>query len=429
MKIALVSTPWPLFNRPSIQLATLKAYLREHLPGAQVHAHHFYLNIAAGLGYGLYTEISESTRLSEIPYAALLFPELGEEMERLWRRATRGAKEAGGMALSQVRRALERESLRALESVAWDGFDLVGLSICLGQLTSSLYFIREIKRLAPGSRVVVGGSSCAGELGRSLMTAFPAIDHVIFGEGERPMLHLAREAASGKSVPSPFPGLLSPGDPVSPQGSSQVEDPDTLPMPDFDDYFSTLQSLPQEKAFHPRIPMEMSRGCWWRGADPDGERGCAFCNLNLQWSGYRHKSPARVAGELEILSEKYGTLSFSFMDNLLPAQGLGETCRLIRELDRDFRLFAEIRATTPRRTLLAMRRAGIRHVQVGIEALSTGLLRKLRKGTSAIANLEIMKHCETPEAPDLSANLILEFPSSDEKDVAHPQTRLFLAGI
>ncbi len=416
MKIALVSTPWPLFNRPSIQLATLKAYLREHLPGAQVHAHHFYLNIAAGLGYGLYTEISESTRLSEIPYAALLFPELGEEMERLWRRATRGAKEAGDMALSQVRRALERESLRALESVAWDGFDLVGLSICLGQLTSSLYFIREIKRLAPGSRVVVGGSSCAGELGRSLMTAFPAIDHVIFGEGERPMLHLAREAASGKSVPSPFPGLLSPGDPVSPQGSSQVEDPDTLPMPDFDDYFSTLQSLPHEKAFHPRIPLEMSRGCWWRGADPDGERGCAFCNLNLQWKDYRYKTAEKVANEIEHLASRHATTKFFFVDNNLP---LWETDKLFRHIEkhrRSYQIFLETRASVTKKTLLLMRRAGVEDVQIGIEGLSTSYLNRIGKGTTTIQNIEIMKNCEELGINNIS-NLLIGFPGATEAEV------------
>jgi hypothetical protein len=61
--------------------------------------------------------------------------------------------------------------------------------------------------------------------------------------------------------------------------------------------------------------------------------------------------------------------------------------------------------------------AGMRRVQVGIEALSTRLLRKLRKGTSAIQNLEIMKHCEALGIVNLS-NLILDFPASDEADVA-----------
>jgi len=59
----------------------------------------------------------------------------------------------------------------------------------------------------------------------------------------------------------------------------------------------------------------------------------------------------------------------------------------------------------------------VAEVQVGIEALSTGLLSKLNKGTTAIQNLEIMKNCEARNVPDLTSNLITHFPGSDETDV------------
>ena len=59
----------------------------------------------------------------------------------------------------------------------------------------------------------------------------------------------------------------------------------------------------------------------------------------------------------------------------------------------------------------------MREVQIGIEARSSSLLKKLHKGTSAIQNLEIMKNCEALGIRNIS-NLILQFPGSDEKDVA-----------
>ena len=40
LKIALISTPWPLYNRPSIQLGALKAYLKATHPDVEVHADH-----------------------------------------------------------------------------------------------------------------------------------------------------------------------------------------------------------------------------------------------------------------------------------------------------------------------------------------------------------------------------------------------------
>jgi hypothetical protein len=63
-----------------------------------------------------------------------------------------------------------------------------------------------------------------------------------------------------------------------------------------------------------------------------------------------------------------------------------------------------------------MRTAGIQEVQIGIEALSTRLLKKLNKGTTTIQNIEIMKYCEMTGIANLS-NLILYFPGSDQKDV------------
>ena len=80
-------------------------------------------------------------------------------------------------------------------------------------------------------------------------------------------------------------------------------------------------------------------------------------------------------------------------------------------------MFSEIRATTTRPELNLMAQAGMQEVQIGIEALSTSLLAKLHKGTTAIQNLEIMRDCEALGIANYS-NLILHFPGSDEQDVA-----------
>ena len=71
---------------------------------------------------------------------------------------------------------------------------------------------------------------------------------------------------------------------------NQMTELSDLSPPDYDDYFELLQSFSPEKTFFPTLPMEMSRGCWWHRPLKDGKStGCAFCNLNLQWEGYRAK--------------------------------------------------------------------------------------------------------------------------------------------
>ena len=64
-----------------------------------------------------------------------------------------------------------------------------------------------------------------------------------------------------------------------------------------------------------------------------------------------------------------------------------------------------------------MRDCGMQTVQIGIEALSSRLLKKLHKGTTVIQNLQIMRNCEALGIENRS-NLILQFPGSDARDVA-----------
>ncbi|MBN2123780.1 MAG: RiPP maturation radical SAM C-methyltransferase [Deltaproteobacteria bacterium] len=421
-RIALISTPWPLFERPSIQLGALKAFLTREQPGIQVDARHLYLSTAAELGYDLYAPISERTWLSESPYGALLYPERLEEISRFWRRRSRGIPSLQACDFPELTRRLEASSLRLLEETPWEAYDLLGCSVCFGQLTSALYFIRQIRKRTSLPKVVIGGSACAGRLGSSLLEAFPEIDFLISGEGELPLLHLAKwlRGSGDPEEPPPFPGLRVRGReaPTDTDAFSQVPRMDDLPLPDYDDYFRLLDTLEPGRRFFPRLPFEGSRGCWWnRSRKGITDKGCAFCNLNIQWSGYRARSADQILRGIDALVKRYRVLSVSFTDNLLPAGDLDDLFLRIGGLGRDLRLFGEIRATTTRKELIAMGRGGMEEVQVGIEALSTGLLRRLNKGTTAIQNLEIMKNCEAPGLPRIAGNLILGFPGSEPGDV------------
>jgi len=422
-RIALISTPWPLFNRPSVQLGTLKAYLRQHLEEVEVAAHHVYLEVAAELGYDCYRKISERTWLAESPYAALLYPERSETVSRFWERRASGVFGSGECTFDGLCQSIKHHAEAFVDGEDWQSCALIGFSICLGQLTSTLYFIRQIKRLAPSVPVVVGGSACSGGMGESLLDTFPEIDYVVQGEGERPLSALAGSLLNPGTPGQPLPGVVSRSNREGDRW--QVSDLDELPIPDYIDYFQSLGRLDPDRRFLPKIPAEISRGCWWRKRmGQKGTSGCAFCNLNLQWRGYRSKSPRRIAVELDVLADRYQILSISFMDNLLPPRGLERIFEQIRHLGREFRLFSEIRATTPNRILEAMAAAGMEEVQVGIEALSSSLLQKLNKGTRALDNIEIMKNCERSDMPNLTGNLIVGFPTADEADVEQSMENL-----
>lgn len=421
-RVALVSTPWPLYNHPSIQLGTLKAFLGRRHPDLRADAHHFFLRAARAVGYRTYQAVSERIWPAESFFAALLFPERLEAIEALVHRETELIPELKGTSFRGILATLRDVTEDFIDGTDWGSYGLVGFSICLCQFTSSLYCIRRIKEKQPGLPVVVGGSALGGNPGPGFFEAFPEVDFLIVGEGELPLSGLVHEL--GNHPPkAPLPSIAgvvareSVANRAVP-AASQLEHLKGLPPPDYDDYFQLLSALGEDGAFFPTLPAEMSRGCWWRRTGPAGAgKGCAFCNLNLQWEGYRSKDPAQVAAEIDFLTGRHRTLSIAFTDNVLPVDGGREVFNRLAHLKKDLRMFGEIRASTTAGTLRLMKHAGFHEVQVGIEALSTRLLRKMNKGSSAIINLEVMKNCEEAGLVNVS-NLILELPGSDEEDVA-----------
>ena len=421
-KVALISAPWPLYNRPSIQIGTLKTHLIKTFPELKVDAHHFYLKVAEALGYKRYQAISERTWLAETVYAALLYPENLEGIKKVFYKKAKGKTLLRDIRFDSLTRQVQKVSEKFIQSIDWRGYGLVGFSICLCQLTASLYFIKKIKARFPTLLMVVGGSMFTGEAGRNIFKVFPEIDIIVNGEGEIPLSRLVSclsDVEGREKIPS-IKGIIMPEDAEKETQISfnQMKDLSNLSLPDYSDYFNLLRSLGPEKNFFPILPMEISRGCWWQKKNKGGKsKGCAFCNLNLQWDGYRTKKPEQVVSEIENLTTTYKTLSIAFTDNLLPLKTSRDVFRRIIKLKKDIHLFGEIRASTPRQDLYLMRAAGMQEVQIGIEALSTRLLKKLNKGTTAIQNIEIMKHCEMLGIQN-SSNLIVHFPGSDEKDVA-----------
>ena len=420
-KVALISVPWPLYNRPSIQIGTLKAHLIQQFPGLKVDAHHFYLKVAEAVGYRRYQAVSERTWLAETVYAALLYPENIEGIKKVFYKKAKEKTLLRDINFDSLTGQVQKVSEEFIQNVDWQGYGLVGFSICLCQLTASLYFIKKIKERFPTLFIVVGGSTFTGEATRYVFNVFPEIDIVVNGEGEIPLSRLIScltDVEGKKRLPS-IKGIVMPetAEKEAQISFNQMKDLSNITSPDYSDYFELLTSFGPKKNFFPTLPMEISRGCWWQSKNEGRKsKGCAFCNLNLQWDGYRTKQPEQVVSEIDDLTTTYKTLSVAFTDNSLPLKTSRTIFKQIKTLNKDIRLFGEIRATTPLRDLIEMQTAGMQEVQIGIEALSTRLLKKLNKGTTAIQNIEIMKHCEMLGIQH-SSNLIVCFPGSDEKDV------------
>jgi ribosomal peptide maturation radical SAM protein 1 len=417
--IALISAPWPVFNRPSIQLGALSAYLKKQIPGLGVTSHHFFLQLAETIGYELYKNLSERTWIAESVYAALLYPQNFNEIEKFFRKQTRAGSKNRSLKFDELVGKVEKASAAFISRNDWERYSLVGFSICLCQLTSSLYLMREIKARCIRPVMLAGGSLIVASSAKTMLQAFPQIDAAIVGEGEKPLASLVEHFNQTNDLTDllQIDGLVTAKSHKNALRFSQIPDLSEIPAPDYQDYFDLLNSFAPEKRFFPILSAEISRGCWWQARKGHGEKqGCAFCNLNLQWKGYRSKNPEQVISEINGLTFRHGILSVAFTDNVIPPKQTEPIFEGLASSKKDFQLFCELRASLTKRQLAVLRQAGVSEVQVGIESLSTSLLKKINKGTTAIENLEIMKHCEALSISD-SSNLMICFPGSDQRDV------------
>lgn len=407
-RLALISMPWPLFNRPSIQLGALKAYLGQQ-PWLQVETLHPFLAVAKRIGVTRYQWISRNVWVCEALYSGLLFPEQREKTHRFLRQAMRTAPREARFDIVETQAILGEELQRFREQGEWHRFQLIGFSVCFNQLAASLAGARAIKEIAPQVPVVFGGSTCAPSVARSLLEAFPEIDYAVIGEGEQPLLGLCEHLAGVGPLPpqalTATPRIATAPTPCDTY--AQLPHLDQLPVPDYDDYLQDMRRHFGDEPFIPELPVEFSRGCWW------GK--CAFCNLNLQWHGYRTKSAGRMLAEVQALGKRHQSLDFTFTDNALPVRGSVEFFSRLAEERHDYRFFGEIRVSQRGEQLAACRRGGLVAVQAGFEALSNGLLQRINKGVTVIDNLALMKDAV---ACGITAdgNLITEFPGSTDAE-------------
>ncbi len=408
--VLLVAMPFAGVTIPSIQLPVLEGYGREH--GVDIQTRHLYLKAAETYGLANYHSLiypPSDSYTAQMVFSRYLFPEH-------WQKNIEKIKEYYATFVSSSSFPFEEYLRRTdvfyhwvLEHLDWQSFDLIGFTLNYGQLLPSLAIAKHIKQQAPEKKIVLGGSRVAGEMGRGVLRAFDFIDYVVSGDGEDALVLLASDLGNFSSIP----GLIyrDSGE-VRWNTTESVIDLAASPIPSYDPFFDELHScsdeLQQFFQYYGRLPVEISRGCWWNR--------CTFCNLNIQHPCYREKPIDHIAHEIQLLSDRYHILDFQLIGNTLPRtqyRGLFEALKL---LGRDFSFFVEARAgqlTSDDYRL--MKEAGFTTIQTGIESFSTHYLRTMNKGVRVIDNIAALKFCAQYGIYN-SYNLIVRYPNEEPVD-------------
>src|SRR5579871_919191 len=304
-RVLLVVPPFHFLDRPALGVSLLKAGLARDGISCDV----LYLNLrfADFTGRELYEALIESryaAMLGEWVFAGDLFGDNAPDPQRYLDDIL--LDHYGDQALAD--RALELRTRgvptfldAVMEQVPWDQYSVVGVTSTFQQNCPALALLQRIKAHFPSVATVMGGANCEGEMGAALHDLFPYVDYVCSGEADRVFPRLAKALVTGERVGS-LPGVYARGDlPVldETRSAAAVLDLDSLPCPDFDDYFAQLATSGVGAELRPILVFETARGCWW-----GQKHHCTFCGLNGAAMQYRSKSPQRALEELDYLVDR-----------------------------------------------------------------------------------------------------------------------------
>jgi ribosomal peptide maturation radical SAM protein 1 len=424
MRVALVNMPFFTVYHPSIGLGLLKSALIRNEISCDV----LNLNIdcAHWIGLSDYNAISHTftsaynALIGEWLFSRSLFGAAAPDPDRyiqeiLVERCGRQLPQDFIRRMPRLRNRIDQFVVNRAAKIDWEKYDIVGFATSFQQTTGCLAMAKLLKARHPDVVTVIGGANCEGEMGLTLLRAFPFIDAVFSGEADHTFPHFVRTVGLGQEMGN-LDGVFhriggticEPRNPIKP-----VDNLDQLPYPNYDDYFEQLKcsSLLQEITgpYSPQVIVETSRGCWW-GA----KQHCTFCGLNGSSMAFRSKSPERALEEFKYLHQKYRCF-LQVVDNILDLQYIKTLFPRLAKENLGIQLFYETKVNLTKEQMRVLKESGVVALQPGIESLNTNVLQLMRKGCTSLQNVQFLKWCQELGI-EAGWNFIWGFPNEDAND-------------
>ena len=279
--------------------------------------------------------------------------------------------------------------------------DLIGFSMITVGYKTAYKTISDLKRLLPGSKIVVGGHHVT-ILKEKVLDECHDIDLGVVADGERAIVELCKNELSYEDIK----GFIFRKD------QQIVFTGERPPIEDLDEYAFPRYKNFNMKDYSKQIPIHSSRGCVYQ---------CTFCPNKLIGRKFRTRSTTNFVDEIEYWFAK-GIRQFAIDDDnfTLNRRRVYDICDEIekRNLKNLFiRCSNGIRADRVDRQLLArMKEIGVREVGFGVDGGNNKVLGYLKKGET-IETIEqaIKDACEL--ALDVKMFIIVGTPHETEADI------------
>ena len=289
------------------------------------------------------------------------------------------------------------------------GPQLVALSCPFSpQLATGMMFAKLLRRFAPETKVVMGGTGLSDHA--KLMLGDPRfydyVDFGIVGDGEESLPDLADAIESGEDEAfDRVPGLWrrSGADITEPSVQKSVN-MDQNPVPDYTAVNFTLYMLPEKTAIY-----TTSRGCYYNK--------CTFCPESFRLS-FRKRSPQKVFEDVRDMAERQGVRNIFFLDPLTPPITLQHVAKNIAKEHLDISWYAEVKFEniyTNRDYVKKLAEGGCRQLQFGFESGVQRVLDDMKKG-NRLDQIEVMLDLLSEYGITVGVTWFIGFPTESEAD-------------
>lgn len=420
--VALLSMPTLSARFPSFQLALLKPTLER--AGIPAQTFSLFMYFGTRIGWKVNEAIADvwPSMVGEWIWTKAAF---GDEIEahdddyfRAYDWIFRAICRQAGCSTKRFQKIRDRDAPDfidfCVDAVDWSRFGLIGFSVVFQQTLASIALAKALKRRYPEIPIVFGGASLEDDIADEIMRGCPQVDYMHCGDGEISFPEMVHRLDRRESMRGLRGIMWRNGGEIEYAGRApNFHAMNQTPIPDFDEYFYARKEggyEESEEACEPMLPIESARGCWW------GEKQhCTFCGLNRSGMEFRAKDPERVIEQIEHLSRKHGIYSFNAIDNIMAPEYAEKLFRRLAEVNTDVELHYEIRPNFSRTQLGRMRKGGLNSVQPGVESLSTNILKSMRKMTTGMRNVELIKWCTYYDISCMY-NILMRFPGETVED-------------
>ena len=414
-RILFVNMPFSGADRPQIGVSLLKASLRAR--GFECDIRYFNHILAEQIGPLLYQQFSgfidHTIFAGEWLFAHHFFGDLlldGNGYLRHIQKNLRTSDETVNNIL-WLRRFIAPFLDQCMRTVDWNRYSIIGFTSTFEQNMASLALAQMIKERHPDKIIVMGGANCEHPMGLAIHRCFPFIDYVFSGEADDSFPEFVERIARHEPV-SDIRGMVYRDGrrSVFTGAPAQITDMDSLPYPDYDDYFDQLKGTTIPTHLLPTLQIETSRGCWW-GA----KHHCTFCGLNALNMNFRAKSQDRALQEVLHLASRYPTNQIAAVDNIIDTHYFRDLLPELKSRKLKLTLFYETKSNLHKEQVKLLSDAGVKMIQPGVESLHSHMLQLMRKGVSPLQNVQLLKWCKE-YGVDPSWNLLYGFPGEHPRD-------------